>query len=147
MKITFSGPGAAAGHPQTLYYFKTDLSNGGKSSGFLKWCAGQGPGLSLLKAASYLMHTGEFSAVRNFLLQNSRVIIEDDSGIPFRDLLGAHFDVRVYGTYQGPIQLFAKNYQPDLEKAFRESSPGPLGFGFGYHWQTERGMLILATRK
>jgi len=143
VKITFSGSG---GHGQTLYYFRTDLSNGGKSSGFLKWCAGQGPGMSLLKAASYLMHSDEFSNVRNFLVQNSQVLVEDDSGIPWRDLQG-HFDLHVYGTYQGPIQLFAKYYQPELENAFRTNSPGPLGFGFGYHWQTERGMLILATKR
>jgi hypothetical protein len=147
VKITFNGPGSGAGHAQTLFYFKTDLSNGGRSSGFLKWCAGQGPGLSLVKAASYLMHTNEFSNVRNFLLQNSQVIVEDDSGIPFHDLLNGHFDVRVFGSYQGPIELFAKNYQPDLEQAYNTAKPAPLGFGFGYHWQTERGMLILATRK
>ncbi len=144
VKITFSGP---AGHEQTLYYFKTDLSNGGRSGGFMKWCAGQGPGLTLLKAASYLMHTGEFSAVRNFLLQNSEVIVQDDSGIPLHDLQAAHWMVRFYGTYQGPIELFAKNYQPDLEQAYRVSNPAPLGFGFGYHWQTEKGMLMLGTRK
>ena len=79
MKITFSG----AEQPQTLYYFKTDLAGGGNSA-FLRWCAARGPGLSLLKAASFLMHGDGFAGVRNFLLQNSRVIIQDDSGIPLR---------------------------------------------------------------
>jgi hypothetical protein len=144
VKITFTG---GAGHAQTLYYFKNDLSNGGRNGAFLKWCGGQGPGMSLLKAASYLMHTNEFSTIRSFLLQNSRVLVEDDSGITFHDLLAAHLDVHVYGTYEGPIELFAKNYQPDLEQAYKQSNPGPLGFGFGYHWQTDRGMLILAMRK
>ncbi len=50
VKITFSG----GEQPQTLYYFKTDLSGG--NSAFLRWCAARGPGLSLLKAASFLMH-------------------------------------------------------------------------------------------
>ena len=80
VKITFSG----AEQPQTLYYFKTDLAGGGNSA-FLRWCAARGPGLSLLKAASFLMHGDGFSGVRNFLLQKSRVIIQDDSGIPLRD--------------------------------------------------------------
>ncbi len=78
VKITFTRDGG----PQTLYYFKTDLS-GGKSA-FLKWCAAQGPGNSLLKAASYLMHTGGFTGVRDFLLENSRIIVQDDSGIPLK---------------------------------------------------------------
>ena len=80
MKITFSG----GEQPQTLYYFKTDLVGGGNSA-FLRWCAARGPGLSLLKAASFLLHGDGFSGVRNFLLQHSRVIIQDDSGIPLRD--------------------------------------------------------------
>ncbi len=143
VKITFT----SGGHEQTLYYFKTDLSNGGRSAGFTKWCASQGPGLSLLKAASYLMHSSEFSNVRSFLLQNSRVIVQDDSGIPYHDLLGGGYEVHVYGAYQGPIQLFTKYNQPDLEQAYRTSNPGPLGFGFGYHWQTERGMLMMAVRR
>src|SRR4029077_3519859 len=79
VKITFSG----GEQPQTLYYFKTDLAGGGNSA-FLRWGAARGPGLSLLKAASFLMHGDGFSGVRNFLLQNSRVIIQDDSGIPLR---------------------------------------------------------------
>ncbi len=142
VKISFSG---SAGHAQTLYYFRTDLSNGGRG-GFLKWCAEQGPGMTLLKAASYLLHSDNFTAVRNFLLESSQVIVEDDSGIPLRSLKAAHWETHPYGVYQGPIKLFAKNYQPDLEAEFR-SSASPLGFGFGYHWQTDRGMLILATRK
>ena len=50
VKISFSG----GEQPQTVYYFKTDLSGG--NSAFLRWCAARGPGLSLLKAASFLMH-------------------------------------------------------------------------------------------
>ena len=51
VKITFGG----GEQPQTLCYFKTDLAGGGNSA-FLRWCAARGPGLSLLKAASFLMH-------------------------------------------------------------------------------------------
>lgn len=143
VRITFSG---ASGRPQTLYYFKTNLANGG-SGGFLRWCAQQGPGLSLVKSASYLMHQGNFSNVRNFLLQNSRVIVQDDSGIPLRELEQAGYNVRLYGSYRGPIELFRQHYQSDLAQAYQTSGPGNLGFAFGYHWQTDRGMLMVATRR
>src|SRR5205823_5955377 len=92
VKITFSG----GEQPQTLYYFKTDLS--GSNSAFLRWCAARGPGLSLLKAASFLMHGDGFSGVRNFLVQNSRVIIQDDSGIPLR-AFPKGWKVNCYGPY------------------------------------------------
>jgi hypothetical protein len=140
VKINFTRDGSQ----QTLYYFKTDLSGG--PSPFLKWCAKQGPGLSLLKAASYLMHTEGFSGVRNFLLNNSRVIIQDDSGIPLR-AFPKTWKVDFYGHYV-PHEEFLKYQQPDLAAIYNRQPPPPdLGFAFGYHWQKDRGLLMLGTRK
>jgi len=139
VKITFTG----GDQPQTLYYFKTDLSGG--NSAFLRWCAARGPGLSLLKAASFLMHGDGFSGVRNFLLQNSRVIIQDDSGIPLR-AFPKGWTVNCYGRYVPHGDEFAKYYQPDLAALYAQDPvPAPLGFAFGYHWQPADGMLMVAT--
>jgi hypothetical protein len=141
VKINFTRDGSR----QTLYYFKTDLSGG--PSPFLKWCAAQGPGLSLLKSASYLMHTEGFSGVRNFLLDHSRVIIQDDSGIPLR-AFPKTWKVDCYGRYVPHAEMFGKYHQPELAAIYnREPPPPELGFAFGYHWQKDRGLLMLATRK
>ena len=140
VKITFQDP--ARQRPQTLYYFKTDLSGGGNSA-FLKWCAARGKGLSLLKAASYLMHTEGFNGVRNFLLQHSRVIIQDDSGIPLRAFPKSWL-VNCYGRYVPHGEMFGKYWQPDLAAVYESNPPGELGFAFGYHWQPDRGVLMLA---
>ncbi len=140
VKITFRGNARA--QTQTLFYFKTDLSDG--RSAFLKWCAAQGPGLSLVKAASYLMHGEGFSGVKNFLLQNSRVIIQDDSGIPLRDFPKG-WAVNVYGHYVPHRTDFAKYWQPDLAAFLAQNPPGELGFAFGYHWQKEEGIMMMAT--
>jgi hypothetical protein len=140
VKITFSHGGGT----QTLYYFKTDLSGGG--SGFLKWCAAQGPGNSLIKAASYLMHGDGFSGVRNFLLTNSRVIVQDDSGIPLRAFTKG-WTVNCYGRYVPHAEMFGQFHQADLAAIYDKNPPSELGFAFGYHWQKERGILMLATRK
>src|SRR5262249_57395377 len=68
---------------KTLYYLSTDLSNSGvKASGFLKFCETLAPGNSLIKSASYLLHSGNFTTVRKFILANSATIIQDDSGVP-----------------------------------------------------------------
>ena len=141
VKITFKDP--AREQAQTLYYFKTDLS-GGANSAFLKWCAARGPGLSLLKAASYLMHTEGFNGVRNFLLQNSKVIVQDDSGIPLR-AFPKRWAVDYYGRYVQHGEMFGKYYQPDLAALYESNPPSELGFAFGYHWQPDRGILLLAT--
>jgi len=141
VKINFT----RSGTKQTLYYFKTDLSGG--PSPFLKWCAEQGPGLSLLKAASYLMHTEGFAGVRNFLLNHSRVIIQDDSGIPLR-AFPKNWKVDCFGRFVPHEEMFGKYDQPDLAAIYKREPPPPeLGFAFGYHWQRDRGLLMLATPK
>ena len=141
VRITFTD----GGPPQTLYYFKTDLS--AKKSPFLRWCAERKPGSSLLKAASYLMHTSGFEGVRDFLLQNSNVIIQDDSGIPLR-AFPKGWKVEFFGRFVPHEEMFGKYDQPDLAAIYAKDPPPPeLGFAFGYHWQKDRGILMLATRR
>ncbi len=141
VKITFSH----GFHSQTLYYFKHDLSGG--NSAFLRWCAARGPGLSLIKAASYLMHNEGFSGVRNFLLDQSSVIVQDDSGIPLRAFRKG-WTLDFYGRFIPHGEKFGKYDQQELAAIYNKQPPPPeLGFAFGYWWQRERGILILARRK
>ena len=141
VKITFSHGGGS----QTLYYFKTDLSGG--DSAFLRWCAARGPGVSLIKAASYLMHGDGFSGVRNFLLEHSSFIVQDDSGIPLR-AFSKGWALEFYGRFVPHGEKFGKYDQEALAEIYRRNPPPPeLGFAFGYWWQAERGILMLARRK
>jgi hypothetical protein len=141
VRIAFSHDGRS----QTLYYFKTDLSGG--NSAFLRWCAGHGPGVSLIKAASYLMHGEGFSGVRNFLLERSTFIVQDDSGIPLRSF-GKNWALEFYGRFIPHGEKFGKYDQQALAEIYRRNPPPPeLGFAFGYWWQAERGLLMLARRK
>ncbi len=132
-KIVFSGKD---GGQQTLYYFTTDLSNQGvKASGFLKFCDGLGPGDSLVKSASYLMHSEGFSKVRAYLLEKSAVIVQDDSGIPARFFDRKQWELRAFGTYLGPISIFPGRSQPVMRELFRKGRAKPLDFGIGYRWR------------
>jgi hypothetical protein len=142
VQIDFTG---SFGRTQTLFYFKTDLSNGAGNGPFLSFCRKNAPGVSLLKSASYLMHTDGFSTVRNFLLGNSRLILQDDSGIPLRAFDPKHWTLRYFGSYGAPLDLFKNYYQAPLSAAYEHSSPAPLNFSFGYAWQREKAVLILAT--
>lgn len=147
VRITFvGGPGSA---PQTLYYFTTDLSNEGirAQPGFMKFCASQNVGLSLLKSASYLMFQSGFENVRDFLLTHSRALIEDDSGIPLHAFDPAKWDLQLFGTYSAPIDLFKEHFQPDLQALYAQSQAPPLEFGIGYRWSRTRSTLILARHK
>lgn len=142
VQIDFKG---SSGRNQTLFYFKTDLSNGAGNSAFLGFCHKNAPGVSLLKSASYLMQSGGFTTVQNFLLANSRLIVQDDSGIPFNAYDPKRWSLRLYGSYIAPIELFRNYYQANLAAAYAHSNPAPLGFSFGYAWQKDKATLIVAT--
>lgn len=147
VKVTFvSSPGGAA---QTLYYFTTDLSNEGIRSqpGFLKFCEAYGTGGSLLKSASYLMFENGFTRVRDFLLNHSKAIVQDDSGIPIGAFDPGQWLLRYFGSYAGPIELFKQYYQPQLYGLYQQSNPAPLSFGIGYRWNPRQSTLIVATRR
>jgi hypothetical protein len=142
VKIVFSD---GDGPRQTLYYFSTDLSDGGvKISGFLQFCAKLGRADSFLKSASYLLHSGNFTRVRSFLIDHSATVLEDDSGIPL-----AYFDPKTwrlqpFGHYLAPLGIFPNTYQPRMAELFRNAAP--LDFGIGYLWRKNESNLLLATR-
>jgi hypothetical protein len=146
-KVTFTD--SATGAEKVLYYFTSDLSDDAlkRNPGLLRFCEGLGPSNSMLKAASYLLHEGGFETVRNFLLQNSAAILEDDSGIPVHYFPQDHWTLRFFGIYSGPIALFKKFDQPDLRQLYTASSPKPLTFGFGYRWNSRTSTMILAVKK
>ena len=143
VRIDFSS--ADAGR-QTLYYFSSDLSDWATKNnpGFMRFLGAQGRGVSLLKAASYLMHGQNFDRVREFLMSNSSMIVQDDSGIPFRFFDPDEWIVRFCGRYVGPIDIFKQHTQPALAQAFNSTIPVPLEFGFGYQWQPNRSSLLIA---
>jgi hypothetical protein len=146
VKIVFFGP---SGAQQTLYYFATDLSNEGIKAkpGYVKFCESLGTGRALLKAASYLPHSGNFTMARDFLLEHCSTIVQDDAGIPIKNYNSAKWSLRYFGNYTGPIALFSKNFQPDLAAVYKTSHPPALPFGFGYSWHPSHSSLILATAK
>jgi hypothetical protein len=142
--VVASGNGPA----QTLYYFRTDVSNGGvNNSGFLKFAATLGNGNALLKSASYLLHGGNFTRVRDFILEHSQSIVQDDSGIPFAAFRPDVWTFQPFGAYLGPIAIFPGRNQPRLGELFRRAKAPPLDFGIGYRHRGHDSNLLLAVRR
>ena len=138
-----------SGAAQTVYYFTTDISDGGikATPGFLKFCQRLGVGSSFLKSSSYLMFENGFNTIRNFILEHSRIIVQDDAGIPLAYIDPGKWNLRFFGVYLGPIELFKQHYQPRLQQLFAQSNPPSLEFGFGYRWNYKEANVIVATRK
>jgi len=141
---------AASGGPaRTLYYVKLDLSNpvAEKTPGFFRFLEGLGPANSLLKAASFILHDRHFSLARDHLLAHSASLLEDDSGVPFKFLKGADWELTLYGKYFPPQGDFEGHLQEDLEKAFHAGKPRPLPFATGYRHSGPQSHLLLAVRR
>jgi hypothetical protein len=88
-----------------------------------------------------------FATIRNFILEHSNRIVQDDAGIPMAYFDPNKWHLRVFGVYLGPIELFKQHYQPRLQELFQQSNPPPLEFGFGYRWNYKEANLIVAERK
>ena len=150
----FGSPGVqiiyhrSGGPAQTLYYFKADLSNGKECRNFLSWLGDLGPGASYLKAASYLLPLDAFSDTRNFLLNTSQLILQDDSGIPYRDFTPGLWRIQLFGVYTDPLPIFKLHREAELEAAYATTYfRGPLPFGAGYHVNANDANLLLATKE
>jgi hypothetical protein len=142
VRILFAG---SDGMERTLYYFSTDLSNSGvKASGFLKFCETLAPANSLIKSASYLMHSANFTTVRDFILRNSATVVQDDSGIPLVYYNPQRWRFFPFGRYAGPIAKFPGRYQESYAELFRRAQP--MDFGIGYRWRTKESNLLLAVK-
>jgi len=127
------------GRLQTLYYFSTNVDNDSfKANGFARFCESLGTGDALVKSASYLMHRDRFSDVRNFLRDRSRLILQDDSGVPVNWFDQASWQLRPFGHYSGPIALFASRHQPKLSQLFKQSDVEPIDFAIGYRISISR---------
>ena len=122
VKIVFSGSG---GKEQTLYYFSTNLANDGVArSGFLKFCEKLGTGDSFVKSASYLLHSGGFSGVREFMLKHSTHILQDDTGIPVSHFKDDAWSLQPFGRYTQPIPVFAAQLSDQAQGAVRQGQAG-----------------------
>jgi hypothetical protein len=145
LKITFSH--AQVGKVQTLYYLSLDATDKALAANpeFLPFLAQFGSTVTFLKSASYLLHGNEFAGTRRVLLDATDLLVQDDTGIPYRYLRERGFEVRLFGRYAPPIRDFNYGYQHDLAAAYRTNGKvADLPFPFGYHWQDGRSGLILA---
>lgn len=140
----------AGGASKTLRYFPVNLINRhfDQNQDFRKFLAGQGRGVTFLKATSYLIHRNSFSMIRDHVLQYSDAILQDDSGVPYRCFDPAIWSVELFGRYTPPKTVFANREQADLMEAYEvPGAAKPLGFRIGYGASRGESNLLLARRK
>ena len=93
-----------------------------------------------LKAASYLLHRNEFSILRNWILNHSKQIVQDDSGIPLKFITDTtKWSTNYFGVYNKPIPLFYERYQQELFDVYHKNPGKILSLPFGIGYKSQEG--------
>ena len=124
-----------AGKVITLDYISLDLSDPYlmKSAALCQWIDERANAPVFLKAASHLLQKPSFSVLRQSLLKQSRMVVQDETGLNYDDLktIGK---TRLYGNFVKTHALFKSTRQSALANAYQTASPPPppLPFAFSY---------------
>ncbi len=140
------------GPVQRLEYTSLNLDDAHMkdNTAYRRYVASLGRPVTMLKATSYMLHSSDFTVVRDLILDQSRVIVQDDSGIPWKILATKAWDVRLYGDYTQPYgKSFAFRTQPELREAYEShrADVKPLSFRMGYGAGRQTSNLQIALRR
>jgi hypothetical protein len=136
-----------SGLARRLDYVQVDLANAGwkTHAQLVQSVHALAPYVTFVKAASYLVGEPRFSAIRQAILDDSAVLVQDDTGVPFGKL-GERWALRLFGRYETPTSPFEDREQPDLRAAFERRARSTLPFGLGYHIDARRSNLLVAVK-
>ena len=137
------------GRDTVVEYLQQDLANRGLLSraGLRGMVESFSKGPVLFKAASHLPQQPAFSTLRNAVLAQSPLIVQDETGLDY-SAMAPVFNIRLYGAYVRSHRLFREFTNPSLVAAYQERSKEvrPLTFEMGY--LKDAGSAIqVATRK
>ena len=122
---------------RNIKYFRADLSDGTRDIDmlevYIKSMLVDKNQITLLKSTSYTLHLNNFSKLRNLLISNSSLIVQDDSGIPLKYLVNDFNNINLYGKYSTPYgDSFKGFFQSDLKKLYDNKDNINIPFCFGY---------------
>lgn len=130
-------------------YIQQDLGNGGlgKRPENRRMIEAFAKNPMLLKAASHLLQRSNFSTLRNAVLANAPLVVQDETGLEY-DAMAREFNVKLYGEYVSPHRLFKEATNPTLVKAYQDRAKEvrPLDFRLGYK-KVAGSAIQVATRK
>jgi len=143
----------ADGNSKAILYLQLELKNqtlsDSKPEGkFLTGLKGRN---AMLKSAVYLLHGSNYSKVREFILASSDLILQDDSGIPYRYFQRLDWEETLFGAYTRPQPLGGlvnPPQQPLLAQRYALGShPLPFPYGYGALWGQGQSNLMLFVKK
>lgn len=117
-------PWSKAGKVITLDYISLDLSDPYlmKSAALCQWIDERANAPVFLKAASHLLQKPSFSVLRQSLLKQSRMVVQDETGLNYDDLktIGK---TRLYGNFVKTHALFKSTRNPPPPTLTKRPAP------------------------
>ncbi len=150
IRIEFESADSLDNKPQTLYYIRLNVydQHFDRNRFFLSFLRGLAPFTTFMKSASYVMFAPKVSAARQFVLDNSRYIVQEDSGIPLKYFEPSLWNLHFHGRYVKPISTFNQNHQEALASIYRSNKKiKPLPFGFGYYFKAGESNLMFGEKR
>lgn len=137
-----------SGRSSTIDYVSVDLSDAylSQAQPMRDWLNRQSSHPVLLKAASHLLQESYFSILRDMIVANASLVVQDETGLNYTYLeqIGK---VQLYGGFLYPHELFNRNKQASLARAYQTAKDvKPLPFGFSYNKSAERRSVQVVKR-
>lgn len=102
-----------------------------------------------IKSASFILHQPGFDKIKNLLMNQADMIIQDDTGFSYEDLKNNNLVMHLYGSYYLPYTIpgLKSFFQENLKQAYEVENVEALPFSIGYRSETVQGNLIIAHKK
>ncbi|MFZ5555036.1 MAG: hypothetical protein ACOZCO_18140 [Bacteroidota bacterium] len=133
-----------------LYYFSIDVADYklGADSGFEKFVRSFSLVNTYIKSASYILANKNFSVMRKIISDLSLKLLQDDTGMPLKEIDPKLFELQMWGTYTKTIKDLSWGYQPDLKEALQKSGNNyPLPFYISYNGNYGEGVMMFGRKK
>lgn len=101
----------------------------------------------LIKAASHLLQDGNFIVIRDMIVKNAPMVVQDETGVDFAQLKKIG-NVNLYGGFLLPFEQFSPHKQQSLAQAYRLATDvKPMPFAFSYNKEHERRSVQIVRRE
>lgn len=130
------------------YYFRANLNDHIDKSKFFEFLKEKKLfDNCMLKASSYKLQQVEFKQMKQFVLDNCSLILQDDTGIAVKTLK-KNYHITLFGNYLKPYgDEFVPYYQKELAQLYqKQNDKYPIKFCYGYGCRQVEANILLATK-
>jgi hypothetical protein len=149
MELTFRKAGDPNAPLVVHRHFAWNLGdNGFKGSALDKHLQAKGKIVAMTKAASYLIWTSSFRAIRDYLLANMVWMVSDATGIEPKAAKKAGFVQTTYGTYKGAfLEEAVPGVNDQMVEMWEKQPKRKLPFRYGYPDNEKHVHLMITAPK